>query len=147
MCAQAGLTSAWSDSPEADLRFRRQRNISTHSKVHEGSDMIDQVVGSKACKPNPSLEPLAFLIGDWSTTGTHPDAPNDTLPGLTTFAWAEGGAFLIMRSQTEHQDFPMGCILRQRQCSRYHHDVLVRRTRDLAHLPCNGRRQLGQLAP
>jgi len=73
--------------------------------------MSQAVVGSKACKPNPSLEPLAFLIGEWATTGTHPAAPRDSLPGLTTFAWAEGGAFLVMRSQTDHPDFPDGLAI------------------------------------
>ena len=68
-------------------------------------------VGSKACRPNPALEPLSFLLGEWSTIGTHPVWPGEKLPGTTRFAWAEGGAFLMMRSQTDHEDFPDGVAL------------------------------------
>jgi len=73
--------------------------------------MSEPAVGAKACRPNPSLEPLAFLVGDWSTVGTHPMFPGEKLPGMTSFAWAEGGAFLIMRSQTDHKDFPDGIAI------------------------------------
>jgi hypothetical protein len=68
-------------------------------------------VGARARRPNPSLAGLAFLIGDWTTTGTHPMVPGESLPGRTSFAWAEGGAFLIMRSQTDHKDFPDGVAI------------------------------------
>jgi hypothetical protein len=57
---------------------------------------------------NPTLEPLAFLIGDWITTGTHPMVPGETLRGRASFAWHEGGAFLIMRSEVDHPLFPTG---------------------------------------
>ena len=30
---------------------------------------------------------------------------------MTTFTWAEGGAFLVMRSQTDHGDFPDGIAI------------------------------------
>lgn len=67
--------------------------------------------GSKACRPNPALRSLDFLLGDWSTTGTHPAVPNESLPGRTSFTWAEGGAFLVMRSQVDHADFPDGIAI------------------------------------
>jgi hypothetical protein len=70
--------------------------------------MAEDMIGGEALRPNPALRPLAFLVGDWSTTGTHPAVPGARLPGLTRFAWAEGGAFLVMRSQTDHDDFPDG---------------------------------------
>ena len=41
---------------------------------------------------NPALQPLAFLIGDWATTGTHPDMLNESLPGKTSFDYGDGGA-------------------------------------------------------
>ena len=66
------------------------------------------VIGAGARRPNPALARLAFLIGEWSTTGAHPMVPGEDLPGATSFAWAEGGAFIIMRSQTDHRDFPDG---------------------------------------
>ena len=68
-------------------------------------------VGARARIPNPALAPLAFLIGDWRTTGTHPMVPGKKLPGRTSFAWHEGGAFIVMRSQVDEPRFPDGIAL------------------------------------
>ncbi len=57
---------------------------------------------------SPALRPLAFLIGDWRTSGSHLLVPGQTLAGRTSFAWHEGGAFLIMRSEIDHPQFPSG---------------------------------------
>lgn len=73
--------------------------------------MDNHAVGAKACRPNPALQPLAFLIGEWSTSGTHPAMPGEKLPGTTTFEWDHCGTFLIMRSQTDHNDFPDGIAI------------------------------------
>lgn len=73
--------------------------------------MTEHIVGARACQPNPALQGLSFLIGEWSTFGTHPDMPDINLLGTTIFAWADGGAFLIMRSQTDHKDFPDGVAI------------------------------------
>jgi hypothetical protein len=73
--------------------------------------MGEAMIGGEALRPNPALRPLAFLIGEWTTMATHPAVPGARLPGLTSFAWADGGAFLVMRSQTEHDDFPDGIAL------------------------------------
>lgn len=68
-------------------------------------------IGANALRPNPALQRLAFLLGEWSTVGRHPAVPGEDLPGRTSFSWAEGGAFLVMRSQTDHKDFPDGVAL------------------------------------
>jgi hypothetical protein len=68
-------------------------------------------IASKAGIPNPALEPLAFLIGEWLTTGNHPAFPGATLTGRTSFAWHEGGAFLIMRNEVDHESFPDGVAI------------------------------------
>jgi hypothetical protein len=34
--------------------------------------------------------------------------PGKTLRGPTSFAWAEGGAFLVMRSEIDEPEFPSG---------------------------------------
>ena len=73
--------------------------------------MPDTIVGARARRSNSALQRLAFLLGEWSTIGTHPAFPGENLPGVTSFAWAEGGAYLLMRSQTEHQDFPHGIAI------------------------------------
>ncbi|HEY0130811.1 MAG TPA: hypothetical protein VGB57_05350 [Allosphingosinicella sp.] len=67
--------------------------------------------GAGALIPNPALKPLEFLIGEWRTTGTHPLVPGETLCGRTVFAPHEGGAFLIMRSQVDHPQFPDGVAI------------------------------------
>ena len=68
-------------------------------------------IGAKALIPNPALEPLGFVVGEWRTAGTHPLAPGETLSGRTSFAWHEGGAFLVMRSQVDHPQFPDGVAI------------------------------------
>ena len=61
--------------------------------------------------PNPALKPLEFLVGEWRTAGSHPLVPGETLPGRTAFSWHEGGAFLVMRSQVDHPQFPDGVAI------------------------------------
>ena len=61
---------------------------------------------SEAAKPNKALEPLTVLVGSWSTTGTHPMVPGKTFHGRTSFAWMEGGAFLIMHSEIDEPEIP-----------------------------------------
>ena len=65
-------------------------------------------IGSEALRPNPALEPLAPLVGEWRTTGTHPLVPGTTFHGRTSFAWHEGGAFLLMRSEIDEPEVPSG---------------------------------------
>lgn len=68
-------------------------------------------IGAEALIPNPALQPFDFLIGEWRTRGTHPAVPGETLVGRTSFAWHEGGAFLVMRSEVDAQDFPHGLAI------------------------------------
>ena len=68
-------------------------------------------IGAKACLPNPGLKGFDFLIGEWSTAGTHPLVPGETLRGRASFSWHEGGAFLIMRAEVDHPQFPDGMAI------------------------------------
>jgi hypothetical protein len=65
-------------------------------------------IGSEAQRPNPALEPLTPLLGIWRTTGTHPLVPGTTFHGRTSFAWHEGGAFVLMRSEIDEPEVPSG---------------------------------------
>ena len=65
-------------------------------------------VTNEAAKPNPSLGPLGVLVGMWNTIGTHPLVPGTTFHGHTSFAWIEGGAFLIMHSRIDEPEIPSG---------------------------------------
>jgi hypothetical protein len=65
----------------------------------------------KAVKPNPALEPLSILIGEWTTTGKHPLLPNITVHGHTSFNWLENGAFMIMHTSIEEKEFPAGIAI------------------------------------
>jgi hypothetical protein len=65
-------------------------------------------IGSAAQRPNPALEPLARLVGEWRTRGTHPLVPGTTFHGRTSFSWHEGGAFLLMRSEIDEPEIPSG---------------------------------------
>jgi hypothetical protein len=68
-------------------------------------------IGGGARIPNPALKPLEFLIGHWRTAGTHPEVPGRTLSGRTAFSWLEGGAYLIIRSEIDHPQFPSGLAI------------------------------------
>ena len=61
-----------------------------------GPDATEPEIGPRARIPNPSLERLGFLVGEWRTTGTHPALPGRTVGGRTSFTWHEGGAFLLL---------------------------------------------------
>ena len=63
-------------------------------------------IGPEAQRLNPALQPLAPLLGSWRTTGTHPLVPGTTFHGRTSFAWHEGGAFVVMRSEIEEPEIP-----------------------------------------
>jgi hypothetical protein len=65
-------------------------------------------IGLRALQPNPALEPLAPLLGEWRTTGTHPLLPGTTFHGRTSFAWHEGGSFVLMRSEIDEPEIPDG---------------------------------------
>jgi hypothetical protein len=68
-------------------------------------------VNHEAAKPNPALESLRVLVGTWNTVGTHPMVPDTTFHGRTTFAWIEGGAFLIMHSRIDEPGIPSGIAI------------------------------------
>jgi hypothetical protein len=65
-------------------------------------------IGPEAQRPNPALEPLAPLLGEWCTTGTHPLMPGMAFRGRTSFARHQGGAFVLMRSEIEEPEVPSG---------------------------------------
>jgi hypothetical protein len=48
------------------------------------------------------------LSGDWTTEATHPAFPDAVVKGSARFEWLNGERFLILRSETEHPDFPDG---------------------------------------
>lgn len=73
--------------------------------------MNPQKIAVRACRPNLAPKPFEVLIGEWRTTGSHPYFPGLTLSGRAIFEWAEGGAFMVMRSEFEHPDFPQGIEL------------------------------------
>ncbi|GAA2085761.1 hypothetical protein GCM10009840_23750 [Pseudolysinimonas kribbensis] len=64
------------------------------------------MIGTAALIPNPALRPLEVVVGQWRTTGTHPLMPGTTFRGRTSFAWLEGGAFLVMRTEMEQAEVP-----------------------------------------
>ena len=55
----------------------------------------------EASIPNPALQPFGVLIGNWTTTGSHPLIPGTTLHGRASFEWLENGAFLLWRSEID----------------------------------------------
>lgn len=68
-------------------------------------------IGAEARKHNPRLEGLAPFIGTWTTEGSHRLMPGRVLKGRTSFAWHEGGAFVIMHSEIDAPEVPSGVAL------------------------------------
>jgi len=54
---------------------------------------------------DPALEPFDALIGTWATEATHP-LFEGVVPGSVTFAWFDGGHWLVQRSHNDHDLFP-----------------------------------------
>ena len=62
-------------------------------------------------QPNPRLQPLAVLVGNWRTEGTHPLVPGKTFHGHTTFSWLESGAFLLVTMRIDEPEIPDGVAI------------------------------------
>ena len=65
-------------------------------------------IGSEALIPNAALKRFEALIGEWRVTGTHPFMPDTTLHGRASFAWQDGGAFVVMHTEIDEPKFPSG---------------------------------------
>ena len=50
--------------------------------------------------------PLEFLIGDWVTEMSHPALPGVEVHGRATGEWGPNQRFIVLRSETDHPDFP-----------------------------------------
>jgi hypothetical protein len=72
---------------------------------------MKRIPSSEASIPNPKLQRLTPLIGEWHTIGTHPYVPGTTFHGYASFEWLEGGAFLMMRSEIDEPQIPTGIAI------------------------------------
>ena len=68
-------------------------------------------IGAKAKIPNPQLKFFERIVGEWSTAGVHPMLPGETVHGRVSFAWQDGGAFLVWRSEVDDPRFPDGIAI------------------------------------
>jgi hypothetical protein len=56
---------------------------------------------------NADLQSLGRrLVGRWTTEATHPVVPGTVVAGSGEVEWLEGERFLIIRSRSDHPDFP-----------------------------------------
>jgi hypothetical protein len=102
------LAQPWNDSrSELDYRLR----VLVLKPWQEDLQAMTGESVNEAAKPNPRLQMLGILVGNWSTTGTHPQVPGTTFHGRTSFAWIEGGAFLVMHSQIDEPEIPSGIAI------------------------------------
>jgi len=62
-------------------------------------------------QPNPRLQALAVLIGEWTTIGTHPLLPGKTFHGRATLTWLESGAFLLLHTHIDEPEIPDGVAI------------------------------------
>jgi len=80
-------------------------------RIDSSTNELKKKTGHEAAISNPLLEPLKKLIGEWKTAGTHPYVPGTVFHGRASFEWAEGGAFLIMRSEIDEKEIPSGTAI------------------------------------
>lgn len=57
-------------------------------------------------RATPTLAPLSRLVGTWTTEATHPAVPGVVVHGTAHIEWLEGERFLLLRTRTDHADFP-----------------------------------------
>ena len=69
------------------------------------------ISSNRAAIPNPALKLFSVLVGEWDTVGKHRLLPDTTLHGHTSFAWLEGGAYLIMHAAVDTAGFPSGMAI------------------------------------
>ncbi|HUS28378.1 MAG TPA: hypothetical protein VMZ53_07715 [Kofleriaceae bacterium] len=69
------------------------------------------MAANRALIPNPALQPLKFLVGEWTLRGSHPAVPGVTLHGHSSVVWLDGGAFLRMESAIDDKRFPNGIAI------------------------------------
>jgi hypothetical protein len=53
-----------------------------------------------------NLQPLNALVGEWTSEATHPAFPGLVVPGRASAGWLEGERFLLIRTASDHPDFP-----------------------------------------
>jgi hypothetical protein len=61
--------------------------------------------------PNPALERLNALVGEWTIEGTVPSDPPFVVRGRVAFEWLTGRSFLVERWDVAHPDFPDGIAI------------------------------------
>jgi hypothetical protein len=62
-------------------------------------------------KPDPRVQRLGALVGEWTTEATHRLLPGEVVVGRAVFEWLEGERFLVERFQTDHREFPDGIAI------------------------------------
>ena len=72
---------------------------------HPADDDTDR---SRSAATQPRTRTADAVAGRLATTGTHPLVPGTTFHGRTSFAWHEGGAFVVMRSEIDEPEVPSG---------------------------------------
>ena len=62
-------------------------------------------------EPNPVLERLNALVGEWTVEGAVPSDPRGVVRGRVAFEWLAGGTFLVQRWEVAHPAFPDGIAI------------------------------------
>ena len=59
-------------------------------------------------QPSPALQHLDVFVGEWKMAISSPAYPSTIVGGHASFAWLEGGAFLMMHTDVEQVGPPSG---------------------------------------
>jgi len=72
---------------------------------------VAQQIGREALIPNPRLKAFEPFMGTWKTEGHHPMVPDVTFHGRAVFEWHQGGAFVLVRTETDEPEIPSGIAI------------------------------------
>jgi hypothetical protein len=94
-------------------------------------------------RPNPSLHNIFGFIGRWDADLVFPTDPPGKLSGTAVFDWMDGGAFLVMRSETEGNGPPKAVAVIGRDDASGAYSMLYCDARGVSRIDEDGRRIRG----
>jgi hypothetical protein len=87
------------------LEHQGQSYLERQSKARKGGRlMAEDTTNTQTLPSNPALARLSAFVGSWQWEASLEGKPIGR--GSTTFAWQEGGAFLVEHAGAEQPEFP-----------------------------------------
>src|SRR5262249_45705931 len=85
----------------------RGRQCCSCGRTHGAITIPESGEAGKTPKPKPALKRLDRLVGTWRMSGHPVGATEDSITGTTTFAWLDGGFFLVQDMSMDYDGKPI----------------------------------------